>query len=90
MTDDLQKKLDEITQFAKNFDNHHVSTQWDNWKMDLREELDRVCNTEDELDEIMSVILKQNLSEVAKNLFEGAAEDLTNEKYENEEWAMKK
>ena len=33
MTDDVQKKLDEITQFAKNFDNHHVSTQWDNWKM---------------------------------------------------------
>ena len=76
-----KKELDEITQYAKNFDNHHVSKQWDNWKMDLREELDRVCNTEDDLDEIMSVILKQNLSEVAKNLFEGAAEDLTNEKY---------
>lgn len=88
MTD--KKKFDEIAQFAKNFDNHYVSTQWDNWKMDLRVELDRVCDTEDELDEIMAVIFKQNLSNVAKNLFEGAAEDLTNEKYENEEWAMKK
>mgnify|MGYP000887899462 FL=1 len=94
MTDEKKKlltkeKLDEIAQFAKNFDNHNVSTQWDNWKTDLQVELDSWCDTEDELNEIMTVILKQNLGGVTKNLFEGAAEDLTNEKYDNDEWVTK-
>ena len=44
-----KKKLDEITQYAKNFDNHQVSTQWDNWKMDLRE--DCLLYTSDAADE---------------------------------------
>ena len=86
MTD--EKKLDEITQYAKNFDNHYVSTQWDNWKNDLQVEHDSWCNTEDELNEIMAVIDKQNLSEVTKNLFEGAAENLINDKYDNDEWPV--
>ena len=38
----------------------------------------------------MTVILKQNLGGVTKKLFEGAAEDLTNEKYDNDEWVTKK
>jgi hypothetical protein len=83
------KKLDEITQYAKNFDNHYVGTQWDNWKNDLQVELDSWCNTEDELNKIMAVILKLNLGEVTKNLFEGAAEQLINEKYDNDEWVTK-
>ena len=85
----VDKKLDEITQYAKKFDNHYVGTQWDNWKTDLQVELDSWCDTEDELNKIMAVILKLNLGEVTKNLFEGAAEQLINEKYDNEEWVTK-
>ena len=42
--------------------------------------------TEDELNELMEYIRKENIGEICKDIFEGAAENLTNEKfYENGE-----
>ena len=49
-------------------------------------ELDDHVETEDELDELMEYIRKENIGEICKDIFEGAAENLTNEKHENGEW----
>ena len=66
------------------FNNNTVDRQWDEWKEAVAEELDCHVETEDELDELMEYIRK-NIGEICKDIFEGAAENLTNEKHENGE-----
>ena len=83
---DKPKKFEEILKFAHNFNNNTVDRQWDQWKEDVAEELDCHVETEDELNELMGFIKKENIGEICKDIFEGAAENLTNEKYENGEW----
>ena len=61
----------------------HCFRQWDEWKEAVAEELDCHVETEDELNELMEYIRKENIGEICKDIFEGAAENLTNEKYEN-------
>ena len=60
--------------------------EWDQWKEDVASELDDHVETQDELNELMEYIRKENIGEICKDIFEGAAENLTNEKHENGEW----
>ena len=83
---DKPKKFEEILKFAHNFNNNTVDRQWDQWKEDVASELDDHVETQDELNELMEYIRKENIGEICKDIFEGAAENLTNEKYENGEW----
>ena len=83
---DKPKKFEEILQFAHNFNNNTVDRQWDEWKEAVAEELDSHVETEDELNELMGFIEKENIGDICKNIFEGAAENLTNQKHEDGEW----
>ena len=83
---DKPKKFEEILQYAHNFNNNTVDRQWDEWKEAVTDELESHVESEDELNELMGFIEKENISEICKNIFEGAAENLTNQKIENEEW----
>mgnify|MGYP007025021905 CR=1 FL=1 len=83
---DKPKKFEEITKFAHNFNNYTVNQKWDEWKTDIAAELDNHVETEEELDDLINHIEKENIGSVCKNIFETAAEDLRNEKYDNGEW----
>lgn len=83
---DKQKRFKELIEFANNFDRDTVLKQWDNWKEYVDVQLDNTVKTQDELNELMEILKKENLSYLTKNLLELAAEDLTSSKHDNEEW----
>ncbi len=66
--------------FIKDFDDR-VSSQWEQWKNELYYKLEAMCETEEELDELVEHLKKQNIGGITEDALRIAAEDLYNEKF---------
>ena len=78
MTD--KKKFEEMSVFIKDFDDR-VSSQWEQWKNELYYKLEAMCETEEELDELVEHLKKQNIGGITEDALRIAAEYLYNEKF---------
>ena len=78
MTD--KKKFEEMSVFIKDFDDR-VSSQWEQWKNELYYKLEAMCETEEELDELVEYLKKENIGGITEDTLRIAAEDLYNEKF---------
>ena len=54
---DKKKKFEEMSVFIKDFD-ERVSSQWEQWKNELYYKLETMCETEEELDELVEHLKK--------------------------------
>mgnify|MGYP000344695669 FL=1 len=77
---DKKKKFEEMSAFIKDFD-ERVSSQWEQWKNELYYKLEAMCETEEELDELVEHLKKQNIGGITEDALRIAAEDLYNEKF---------
>ena len=77
---DKNKKFEEMSKFIVEFDNG-VSHVWDVWKNELYSKLETMCETEEELDELVEHLKKQNIGGITEDALRIAAEDLYNEKF---------
>ena len=77
---DKKKKFEEMSVFIKDFD-ERVSSQWEQWKNELYYKLEAMCETEEELDELVEHLKKQNIGGITEDALGIAAEDLYNEKF---------
>ncbi len=77
---DKKKKFEEMSVFIKDFD-ERVSSQWEQWKNELYYKLEAICETEEELDELVEHLKKQNIGGITEDALRIAAEDLYNEKF---------
>jgi len=68
MTDEKKKKFEELSEFIKGFDNR-VATQWEEWKNELYDKLESMCKTQEELDEVIELIKKQNIGGITEDAF---------------------
>ena len=66
--------------FIKDFD-ERVSLQWEQWKNELYYKLETMCQTQEELDELVENLKKQNIGGITEDALRIAAEDLENEKF---------
>lgn len=77
---DKKKKFEYMSIFIKDFD-ERVSSQWEQWKNELYYKLEAMCETEEELDELVEHLKKQNIGGITEDALRIAAEDLYNEKF---------
>ena len=77
---DKNKKFEEMSVFIKKFDNR-VSTEWEQWKNELYYKLETMCETQEELDELVEHLKKQNIGGITEDALRIVAEDLENEKF---------
>ena len=80
MIDDKKKKFEELSEFIKGFDNR-VATQWEEWKNELYDKLESMCKTQEELDEVIELIKKQNIGGITEDAFLISSERLENDKF---------
>ena len=66
--------------FIKDFD-ERVSLQWEQWKNELYYKLETMCQTQEELDELVENLKKQNIGGITEDALRIVAEDLGNEKF---------
>ena len=77
---DKKKKFEEMSVFIKDIDDK-VSSQWEQWKNELYYKLETMCQTQEELDELVENLKKQNIGGITEDALRIAAEDLENEKF---------
>ena len=77
---DKKKKFEEMSVFIKDIDDK-VSSQWEQWKNELYYKLETMCQTQEELDELVENLKKQNIGGITEDALRIVAEDLGNEKF---------
>jgi hypothetical protein len=77
---DKKKKFEDIQVFIKDLDDR-VSSQWEQWKNELYSKLETTCKTQEELEELVEHLKKQNIGGITDDALRIAAEDLENEKF---------
>jgi len=60
MTDKAKNKLDETIDYIKKLDSN-IALCWDQWKADLHSELQNICKSQKELDQVVDLLKKQNI-----------------------------
>jgi len=77
---DKKKKFEDMSVFIKDLDDR-VSSQWEQWKNELYYKLETTCETQEELDELVEYLKKENIGGITEDALRIAAEDLENEKF---------
>ena len=77
---DKKRKIEELSVFIQDLDDR-VSSQWEQWKNELYYKLETMCQTQEELDELVEHLKKQNIGGITDDALRIAAEDLENEKF---------
>ena len=77
---DKKNKFEDIQVFIKDLDDR-VSSQWEQWKNELYSKLETTCKTQEELEELVEHLKKQNIGGITDDALRIAAEDLENEKF---------
>ena len=77
---DKNKKFEGMSVFIKDLDDR-VSSQWEQWKNELYYKLETMCETQEELDELVEHLKKQNIGGITEDALRIVAEDLENEKF---------
>jgi gas vesicle protein len=77
---DKKRKIEELSVFIQDLDDR-VSSQWEQWKNELYYKLETMCETQEELDELVEHLKKQNIGGITDDALRIAAEDLENEKF---------
>ena len=77
---DKKRKIEELSVFIQDLDDR-VSSQWEQWKNELYYKLETMCQTQEELDELVEHLKKQNIGGITEDALRIAAEDLENEKF---------
>ena len=75
-----KRKIEELSVFIQDLDDR-VSSQWEQWKNELYYKLETMCQTQEELDELVEHLKKQNIGGITEDALRIAAEDLENEKF---------
>jgi len=75
-----KRKIEELSVFIQDLDDR-VSSQWEQWKNELYYKLETMCETQEELDELVEHLKKQNIGGITDDALRIAAEDLENEKF---------
>ena len=75
-----KRKIEELSVFIQDLDDR-VSSQWEQWKNELYYKLETMCQTQEELDELVENLKKQNIGGITEDALRIAAEDLENEKF---------
>ena len=79
---DKKRKIEELSVFMQDLDDR-VSSQWQQWKNELYYKLETMCETQEELDELVEHLKKQNIGGITDDALRIAAENLENDKFNN-------
>jgi|TARA_B110000495_G_C22612616_1_gene365567 hypothetical protein len=79
---DKKRKIEELSVFIQDLDDR-VSSQWEQWKNELYYKLETMCETQEELDELVEHLKKQNIGGITDDALRIAAENLENDKFNN-------
>ena len=79
---DKKRKIEELSVFIQDLDDR-VSSQWEQWKDELYYKLETMCETQEELDELVEHLKKQNIGGITDDALRIAAENLENDKFNN-------
>ena len=79
---DKKRKIEELSVFIQDLDDR-VSSQWEQWKNELYYKLETMCQTQEELDELVEHLKKQNIGGITDDALRIAAENLENDKFNN-------
>jgi hypothetical protein len=77
-----KRKIEELSVFIQDLDDR-VSSQWEQWKNELYYKLETMCETQEELDELVEHLKKQNIGGITDDALRIAAENLENDKFNN-------
>ncbi|MDA7490515.1 hypothetical protein N9A52_03615 [Candidatus Pelagibacter ubique] len=77
-----KRKIEELLVFIQDLDDR-VSSQWEQWKNELYYKLETMCETQEELDELVEHLKKQNIGGITDDALRIAAENLENDKFNN-------
>ena len=77
-----KRKIEELLVFIQDLDDR-VSSQWEQWKNELYYKLETMSQTQEELDELVEHLKKQNIGGITEDALRIAAEDLENDKFNN-------
>ena len=77
---DKKRKIEELSVFIQDLDDR-VSSQWEQWKNELYYKLETMCETQEELDELVEHLKKQNIGGITDDALRIAAENLENDKF---------
>lgn len=77
-----KRKIEELSVFIQDLDDR-VSSQWEQWKNELYYKLETMCQTQEELDELVEHLKKQNIGGITDDALRIAAENLENDKFNN-------